>query len=141
MPELPEGVVARARTFLHLIYALAAIIVALSILWQFDATRSTAQKILASGAVVALVIGLAVQGTLGNVVAGVVITFSQPIRVGDRVTIGDHTGRVARLGVSYTRIDVGDGTHIEFPNSLLADSAIHVHREPPPRHGGGGIQA
>lgn len=131
----------RARTFLHLIYAFAALVVGLSILWQFDATRSTAQKILASGAVVALVIGLAVQGTLGNVVAGVVITFSQPIRVGDHITIGDHTGRVARLGVSYTRLDVGDGTHIEFPNSLLADSAIHVHREPPSRHRDGGVQA
>lgn len=138
---LPDGVIARGRTFLHLVYALAAIVVTLSFLWQFDATRSTAQKILASGAVVALVIGLAVQGTLGNVVAGVVITFSQPIRVGDTITIGEHSGRVARLGVSYTRLDVGDGTHVEFPNSLLAQQAIHVHREPPPHHRGGGVQA
>lgn len=142
MPDLlPDEAVARARTFLHLIYALAIAIVTLTVLWQFDATRLTAQKILASGAVLALVLGLAAQGTLGNVVAGIVLTFAQPVRVGDQVTIGEHSGRIARIGVSYTRIDIGSGQHVEFPNSLLAQREVVVHREPPPRHRSGGIPA
>lgn len=131
---VPDTLVARARTVLHLIYALVLAIVAVAVLWQFSATRALAQALLASGTLLAVVIGLAVQGTLGNVVAGIVLTFAEPVRVGDHVTIGEHTGRVAHIGVSYTRLDVGDGSHVEYPNSVLAVQEIVVKRDPPPSH-------
>lgn len=131
---IPDAVVARARTFLHLLYAVIGLSAVIAVLWQFDETRSIAKTLIASGGLIAVVIGLAVQGTLGNVVAGVVLTFAEPVRVGDHVKIGEHSGTVQRIGVSYTRISIADGTHVEFPNSLLAQHEVVVLRDPPPSH-------
>lgn len=131
-----SSAIERARTLLRFVYGIAGLGVACAIAWQFGPTHRVATGLLASGAVLAVVIGLAAQGTLGNPIAGVVLAFAQPIRVGDKVTIDNLTGHVVRIGVSYTRIDVGDGTHVEFPNSLLATLSIVVERGARPPHGG-----
>ena len=104
--------------------ALAVALVAGVILWQFQATKDYASAVFASTAVVAVVIGLAAQGTLSNVVAGIVLAFSQPIRLGDRVSIDGQAGTVEEIGLSYSRLRSDDGTSIEFPNALLAQKAI-----------------
>jgi small-conductance mechanosensitive channel len=104
--------------------AVAVVFVAGMVLWQFQATKDYASAVFASTAVVAVVIGLAAQGTLSNVVAGIVLAFSQPIRLGDRVSIDGLEGVVEELGLSYSRLRSDDGTSIEFPNALLAQKAI-----------------
>ena len=104
--------------------ALVVALVAGVILWQFQATKDYASAAFASTAVVAVVIGLAAQGTLSNVVAGIVLAFSQPIRLGDRVSIDGQAGTVEEIGLSYSRLRSDDGTSIEFPNALLAQKAI-----------------
>jgi small-conductance mechanosensitive channel len=114
----------RAKTLLRLGLAVAVVFVAGMVLWQFQATKDYASAVFASTAVVAVVIGLAAQGTLSNVVAGVVLAFSQPIRLGDRVSIDGLEGVVEELGLSYSRLRSDDGTSIEFPNALLAQKAI-----------------
>jgi hypothetical protein len=114
----------RARTLLRLGMALAVALVAFIVLWQFQATKDYASALFASTAVVAVVIGLAAQGTLSNVVAGIVLAFSQPIRLGDRVSIDGQAGVVEEIGLSYSRLRSDDGTSIEFPNALLAQKAI-----------------
>ncbi len=114
----------RARTLLRLGIAVAVVLVAGMVLWQFQATKDYASAVFASTAVVAVVIGLAAQGTLSNVVAGIVLAFSQPIRLGDRVSIDGMEGVVEELGLSYSRLRSEDGTSIEFPNALLAQKAI-----------------
>jgi small-conductance mechanosensitive channel len=114
----------RARTLLRLLMALVVAVVAGVILWQFQATKDYASAAFASTAVVAVVIGLAAQGTLSNVVAGIVLAFSQPIRLGDRVRIDGQAGTVEEIGLSYSRLRSDDGTSIEFPNALLAQRAI-----------------
>jgi small-conductance mechanosensitive channel len=100
------------------------VFVAGMVLWQFQATKDYASAVFASTAVVAVVIGLAAQGTLSNVVAGIVLAFSQPIRLGDRVSVDGMEGVVEELGLSYSRLRSEDGTSIEFPNALLAQKAI-----------------
>jgi small-conductance mechanosensitive channel len=114
----------RAHTLLRLAIALAVALVACVVLWQFQATRDYASAVFASTAVVAVVIGLAAQGTLSNVVAGIVLAFSQPIRLGDRVSIDGLDGVVEEIGLSYSRLRSDDGTSVEFPNALLAQKAI-----------------
>jgi small-conductance mechanosensitive channel len=114
----------RAKTLLRLGVAVAVVFVAGMVLWQFQATKDYASAVFASTAVVAVVIGLAAQGTLSNVVAGIVLAFSQPIRLGDRVSIDGLEGVVEELGLSYSRLRSDDGTSIEFPNALLAQKAI-----------------
>ena len=114
----------RARTLLRLGVAVAVVLALVIVLWQFEATKDYASAVFASTAVVAVVIGLAAQGTLSNVVAGIVLAFSQPIRLGDRVTIDGFDGVVEEIGLSYSRLRSEDGTSVEFPNALLAQKAI-----------------
>jgi small-conductance mechanosensitive channel len=114
----------RARTLLRLGGAVVVVFVAGMVLWQFQATKDYASAVFASTAVVAVVIGLAAQGTLSNVVAGIVLAFSQPIRLGDRVSVDGMEGVVEEIGLSYSRLRSEDGTSIEFPNALLAQKAI-----------------
>ena len=70
---------------------------------------------LASSAVLGLVIGFAARQTLANMVAGILLAITQPIRVGDTVTVADGTGRVDDLTLSYTFIDTGDGRLMVVP--------------------------
>lgn len=140
--DISDAALSRARTLLTFGYGVATLLVVILIAWQFHATRHLASSIAASGAVLAIVIGLAAQGTLGNPVAGIVLAFSQPVRVGDIVKVDEFTGRVSRIGLTFTRIEVADGSHIEYPNSILVTLPILVLPSAPPPHGhGDGAQA
>ncbi len=66
-----------------------------------------------------LSIGLALQGTLGNVAAGLMILFTKPYRIGDSVVTGDVKGRVHRLGVFTTEIDNYDNIRVYVPNAKV----------------------
>ena len=85
----------RLRMVRRLVFV-AIIIVGLGIaLSQFDRLDKLANAVLASSAVVGLVLGFAAQKILANPLAGILLAISQPIRIGDSVTIEDETGRVA----------------------------------------------
>ena len=94
---------------------------------QFTELKRLATGILASTAVIGLVIGFAAQHTIANMVAGVQLAVSQPIRIGDRVTFDEKEGRVTDITLSYTYIDPGDGSSIVVPNQLLVESIVHNH--------------
>jgi small-conductance mechanosensitive channel len=96
----------------------------LSALLVIPQVRAIAGGILASGAVVAIVVGFAAQQTLSNFVSGLLIAFSQPLRLGDRVTVGGEEGVVEEIGLSYTFIRTRDGARIVIPNSKLASDTI-----------------
>jgi small-conductance mechanosensitive channel len=108
------------RTSEALIVLLATIIV----LWSFDATRSVAQTVLASSAVLGLVVGFAARSTLANFVAGVMIAINQPVRLGDRVSVGDAEGTVEDIGLAYTRLRTADNRRVLIPNEELANSRV-----------------
>jgi small-conductance mechanosensitive channel len=86
--------------------------------------RAVAGGLLASSAVVGVIIGFASQRTLGNFVAGLLIAISQPIRLGDRVTYADVEGVVEEIGLTYTFIRTPDQTRIVVPNEKLASDTI-----------------
>lgn len=92
---------------------------------QFTELNRLATGILASTAVIAAIVGFAAQHTLGNMVAGVQLAISQPIRIGDRIAFEEVTGRVTDITLSYTYVDPGDATSIVIPNQLLVDGIIH----------------
>lgn len=71
-----------------------------------------------------LSIGLALQGTLGNVAAGLMILFTKPYRIGDSVVTGEVKGRVHRLGVFTTEIDNYDNIRVYVPNSKVFAAEI-----------------
>ena len=97
------------------------VLVALS---QFDSTSSFAHAALASSAVIAAIVGFASQATLSNIVSGLLIAVNQPIRLGDRVTIDGHQGRVEEIALSYTYVTADNGERLIFPNSLLVQRVV-----------------
>jgi hypothetical protein len=82
-----------------------------------------------SGAIVAVVFGLAAQQTLGNLIAGVVLISVRPFRVGDRVRLqsgglaGEIEGVVSTLGLLYTTFARGEDSII-VPNNIVLASAV-----------------
>jgi small-conductance mechanosensitive channel len=87
------------------------------------------------GAFTAVVVGLAAQQTLGNLIAGLVLLSARPFRVGDRVRLqagglaGMTEGVVSSLGLMYTTLSHGDDA-IMIPNSVVLSAAVVPLREP-----------
>jgi small-conductance mechanosensitive channel len=96
----------------------------LSALLVIPEVRAVAGSILASSAVIALVVGLAAQSTLANFVAGILVAFTQPLRLGDSVSVAGASGTVHQIGLTYTIIRAGDGARYYVPNSKLASDTI-----------------
>jgi small conductance mechanosensitive channel len=88
-----------------------------------------------SGAIVAVVFGLAAQQTLGNLIAGVVLISARPFKVGDRVRLqsgglaGEIEGVVSTLGLLYTTFARGEDS-VMVPNNIVLASAVVPLREP-----------
>jgi small-conductance mechanosensitive channel len=96
----------------------------LSALLVIPAVRAVAGTILASSAIIALVIGFAAQTTLSNFVAGLLVAFTQPLRLGDEVEVGPAAGVVEEIGLTYTLIRAPDGARFFVPNTKLASDTI-----------------
>jgi small-conductance mechanosensitive channel len=128
--RMGEGVaVSRtAQTRLRLIRRLVFVVIvvigiglALTQLPRFD---KFAAGLLASSAVIGLVLGFAAQKVLANPLAGLLLAISQPIRIGDTVTVADETGRVDDLTLSHTFIDTGDGRLVIVPNEVVVTNVV-----------------
>jgi small-conductance mechanosensitive channel len=115
-------------TILRRLLLLAAfLVVAAIVLAQFTSLEKLAAGIFASTAVIGLIIGFAAQNTISNIIAGVLIAITQPIRIGDRIGFEGREGRVTDITLSYTFIDPGDGSQVVVPNQLLVQGIVHNH--------------
>jgi small-conductance mechanosensitive channel len=107
--------------------SIAAVIVTvgvLSALLVIPQIRAVAGGLLASSAVLGLIIGFASQRTLGNFVAGLMIAMTQPLRLGDWVAVGGDEGVVEEIGLMYTFIRTEDNSRLVIPNEKLASDTI-----------------
>jgi small-conductance mechanosensitive channel len=95
-----------------------------SALLTIPAISNIAGAVLGSAAVVGLVIGFAAQPTLSNFVAGILIAFTQPLRIGDRVEVTGSTGVVEEIALMYSFIRLDDGSRLVIPNATLASNTI-----------------
>jgi small-conductance mechanosensitive channel len=112
--------------FLRRLVILVVFLVLLAIaLAQFTELKRLATGILASTAVLAAIVGFAAQHTIGNMVAGVQLAISQPIKIGDRIRFEEVSGRVTDITLSYTYVNPGDGTAVVIPNQMLVDGIVH----------------
>jgi small-conductance mechanosensitive channel len=93
-------------------------------LLQFAAVKRAATGVLASSAVLGLVVGFAARQTLANAVAGVLLAITQPIRIGDLLRFEDDIGVVEDVRLTYTYLRAEDGRRIIVPNERLASSTI-----------------
>ena len=113
------------RRLLFLAIILIGVALALS---QFASIKRFATGVLASTAVLGIIIGFAARQVIANLVAGVVVAFTQPIRIGDLVSIGDDVhGRVVDISLTYTSVDAGDGSLILVPNEKVTTDSVVNH--------------
>lgn len=122
--DLHPAAATRYKVLRRTISATIVVVGILSALLTVPAVRAVAGGVLASGAVIGLVVGFAAQRTLSNFVAGILIAITQPLRLGDLVTVGDDAGRVEEIGLTYTFIRMADGARLVIPNDLLASDTI-----------------
>ena len=123
----------RLRLVRRLIFATIVVIGLGLALAQFPSVRRVATGILASSAVLGLIVGFAARQTLANAIAGVLLAITQPIRIGDLVTFEDETGEVEDVRLTYTYIRLDDGRRLIVPNEMLASSPIANHTVVDPR--------
>ena len=131
----PLSAVADTRLQLvrRLIFALIIVIGIALALAQFPAVKRVATGLLASSALLGLVVGFAARQTLANAIAGIVIAITQPIRIGDLITFEDETGEVEDIRLAYTYIHLDNGQRLIVPNESLAQSSVHNHTVVDPR--------
>src|SRR5579884_2198354 len=122
-PLAPEAVT-RYRVFRRTVTVVILTVGLFSALLAIPEVRAVAGGLLASSALLGIVIGFAAQRTLGNFVAGILIALAQPVRIGDRVEYGGSSGVVEEIGLTYTFIRAADRRRIVVPNEKLASDTI-----------------
>ena len=122
--DLPATAVTRYRVLRRAIVALIFFVGILSALLVIPEVRAVATGILASSAIVGIVVGFAAQRTIGNFIAGLLIAFTQPIRLGDYVEIDGLWGAVEEIGLTYTFVRVSDNDRLVIPNDRIVSDTI-----------------
>jgi small-conductance mechanosensitive channel len=117
----------------------AAIWVVMLILYAhlIPVLRAMGTALLAGASIASVVIGLAAQSTLGNLVAGVAITLYRPFRLGDTLQVtsptGTEVGTVEMISLGYTSLRTPDGRLVVLPNSIAASQVtLNLGGQPSP---------
>ncbi len=104
------------------------VILGVTVLTQFGVQTTS---IIAALGGLALAVGLALQGTLSNVAAGVMILLQRPFRVGEYITCGTVAGTVEAIGLFTTEIIQLDGLYVMVPNNELWNKpVVNFSRQP-----------
>ena len=122
--DLPPEAMTRYRVVRRSVTTAIIFVGLLSALLVIPQVRAVAGGLLASSAVVGIVVGFASQRTLGNFVAGLLIAFTQPLRLGDQVVIEDTQGVVEEIGLIYTFVRTDNDDRLVIPNEKLASDTI-----------------
>jgi small-conductance mechanosensitive channel len=122
--HLPPRALTRYRVLRRSITASIVALGVLSGLLVIPGVRAVAGGILASGAVVGVILGFAARSTLANFIAGVMIAFTQPLRLGDEIEVADASGTVEEVALTYTTIRTPAGARTFVPNEKLASDTI-----------------
>jgi small-conductance mechanosensitive channel len=135
----------RKRTQAQVISRLAAVVVGLlgiaAILLTFEEARAVGASLLASAGVAGLVAGIAARTTLGNLIAGLQIAFTEPIRIDDVVVVEDEWGRIEEITLTYVVVRIWDERRLVLPTTYFVEQpfqnwtrqkaqvlgAVHLH--------------
>ncbi|MCH8001323.1 MAG: mechanosensitive ion channel [Proteobacteria bacterium] len=97
------------------------VFVLIAVLAQFGVQTTSIIALLAAGG---LAIGLALQGTLQNIAAGIMLLFLRPFRVGDYIDAEGLAGTIEEIGLFTTQMRTYDGIYVEVPNGQIWNRAI-----------------
>jgi small-conductance mechanosensitive channel len=122
--KLDPGAITRYRILRRSVRAGIVFVGLFSALLVIPQVRAVAGGILASSAIVGIVFGFAARTTIANVIAGLMIATTQPLRIGDVVETSGERGTVEEITLNYTFIRLGDGSRLVIPNEKLASDTI-----------------
>ena len=109
---------------------LILVITVIAVLSQFGVEMASLLVVLSTAG---LAIGLALQGTLSNVAAGVMLLLFRPFKIGDYVDVGGHAGTVKGITLFVTEMATPDNVHIVVPNGQVWGSSVVNYSQHPTR--------
>lgn len=114
-----------------IIFTLLAVIILLTLRIEFGIKLT---GILTSSAIISVIIGLALQDTLANIIAGIVLHIEKPFKIGDWIKTGEREGEVIEISWRATRIRTLDNNYIVIPNTNISKDIILNYYEPARAH-------
>lgn len=113
------GAAAGTRTQMAVLWRVVAsviyVVALAALLMQFNVVRTVGVSLLASAGVVGVVLGLAAQKSIGALFAGIQLSVSQPIRIGDLVVVEGESGRVEKIGLTSVFLRLWDNRQLVVP--------------------------
>jgi len=105
----------------HVFEAATYVIAAALLLMQFETVRNVGVSLLASAGIAGLVIGLAAQKSISSLLAGIQLSITQPIRIGDTVIVENEFGTVEEITLTYVVVAVWDARRLVIPITQFLD--------------------
>jgi small-conductance mechanosensitive channel len=105
----------------RIVFVLVAFITVSLMLMTFPSIKHIGLSLLASAGLATLVVGMAMKGTLANLIASVQIAFSQPFRLGDAVVIEGEFGWIEEIGTMYVTVRIWDLRRLVLPLAYFLD--------------------
>jgi small conductance mechanosensitive channel len=124
LDETLESVIAGAIRWVILVITIVAVLA------RFGVETTSIIAILGAAG---LAVGLALQGTLQNISAGIMLLLLRPFKLNDFIVAGDISGTVEEIGMFTTHLKMVDGLYLEAPNSSLWGTAIINYSRNPTR--------
>jgi small-conductance mechanosensitive channel len=110
-----RGLATQIRVLRRVIHVAIAIVAIALMLTQFQVVRNVGVSLLASAGIAGIVIGFAAQRTFGSLVAGIQLSVTQPIRIGDVVVIENQQGTIEEVTLTYVVVKVWDERRLIIP--------------------------
>ena len=114
--------VTQSRIMMRVANALILLVAAAAVLMTFDAVRQYGISLLAAGGAAGIVVGLALQPVLKNLIAGIQLAITQPIRIDDALIVEGEWGNVEEISATYVVIKIWDWRRLIVPLGYFIDN-------------------
>ena len=118
--KLKEHVTKPLKKFFGFVVYIIAFFILLGI-WGL---RGTLTGVLAGAGIAGIVIGLAVRDIVSDLLAGIILLFDRPFKIGDAVVFGDVGGKILDIGIRSVKLKTWDGVFVTIPNSKIYSGVI-----------------
>ncbi|ADR21175.1 mechanosensitive ion channel protein MscS [Marivirga tractuosa] len=123
--NIKERQVLTQVTFIRKVIIFLIVMIGLSLfLLQFDGVRKYGATFLTSAGVAGIIIGLAAQKTIGNLLAGIQIAFTQPIKIGDAVFVEKEWGWIEEINLTYVVVKIWDQRRLVLPITYFTEQTF-----------------
>lgn len=119
-----RAIYTRVNLLRKIALAVIAVFAFAAVLMVFDEVRDLGRSILASAGIAGIIIGFAAQKSLGNLLAGLQIALTQPIRLGDQVLVSGEVGTIEEITLTYVVVRVWDLRRLIVPINYFNENTF-----------------